>query len=294
MEPHISIKGERIFDIMGYPLTNSILTTVLVFIGFYFLASYYYNESRKKSPGLFYYALNSGLAYLYGLFHSVLHNKTNTFFALLMSFFFFILLNNWAGLLPGVGSILIKEPETVVEESVINNNAAVNEDVQGVMDEQGNTIAVIEETDDYGDAHDTEKKEVHKVPLLRGSTADLNTTVALALISVFVTQFFGFQYLGTQIHLSKYFNFKDPVMLFVGVLELILEFARILSFSFRLFGNIFAGEVLLTVIAFLLPVYLSFVSSPMYFMEIFVGLVQALVFTMLSAVFINMAIAHDH
>ncbi len=306
MGPHISIKGEHVLNFLGFPVTNSILTTLLVLIGFYFLASYYYNESRKKDKGLFYYGLNGALRYLHDLFHTVLHNKTNTFFALLMSFFFFILLNNWSGLIPGVGSLLIKEPQTTKEESMVNNNAAINEDIQ-VVDDHGNIVALQEATDDHGEGLTAaeskgttetegteETHEIHKVPLLRGGTADLNTTVALALISVFITQFFGFKYLGTIPHLKKYFNFSSPVMLFVGILELILEFARILSFSFRLFGNIFAGEVLLTVVPFLLPVFLSFVSAPMFFMEIFVGLVQAMVFTMLSAVFINMAIADHH
>lgn len=306
MGPHISIKGEHVLNVLGFPMTNSVLTTLLVLIGFYFLASYYYSESRKKDKGLFYYALNGALHYLYDLFHTVLHNKTNTFFALLMSFFFFILLNNWSGLIPGVGSLLIKEPKTAKEEAVVNNNAAINEDIQ-VVDDHGNVVPLQEATDDHEEGltateskgtTETEGKEesheIHKVPLFRGGTADLNTTVALAMISVFITQLFGFKYLGAAVHLKKYFNFSSPVMLFVGVLELILEFARILSFSFRLFGNIFAGEVLLTVVPFLLPVFLSFVSAPMYFMEIFVGLVQALVFTMLSAVFINMAIAEHH
>ena len=219
MGPHISIKGEHVLNFLGFPVTNSILTTLLVLIGFYFLASYYYNESRKKDKGLFYYGLNGALRYLHDLFHTVLHNKTNTFFALLMSFFFFILLNNWSGLIPGVGSLLIKEPQTTKEESMVNNNAAINEDIQ-VVDDHGNIVALQEATDDHGEGLTAaeskgttetegteETHEIHKVPLLRGGTADLNTTVALALISVFITQFFGFKYLGTIPHLKKYFNF---------------------------------------------------------------------------------------
>ena len=83
-------------------------------------------------------------------------------------------------------------------------------------------------------------------------------------------------------------------MILLGPLELVGEVARILSFAFRLYGNIFAGEVLLSIVPFLLPVFLSFVVSPLFFMEIFVGLVQALVFAMLSTVFINMAISTHH
>ncbi len=281
MGPHISIKGEGVLDIPGFLVTNSILTTLLVLIGFYFLASYYYSESRKKDKGLLYFGMNALLRYMHNLFHSVLHSKTNTFFALLLSFFFFILLNNWSGLIPGVGSILVNKVETHKEEIVAENT---HTEVEQQVDDHGNII----------DVEGAVEEHSSKVPLFRGGTADLNTTVALALISVFITQFFGFKYLGAVPHLKKYFNFSNPVMLFVGILELILEFARILSFSFRLFGNVFAGEVLLTVVPFLLPVFLSFVSAPMFFMEVFVGAVQALVFTMLSAVFINMAIAEHH
>ncbi len=247
--PHISIKGEEIFKIGNFPITNSILATALVLVAFIFLANYYFSQSQKKNKGLGFYAFNGALKALYELFRSVFNEKIFTFFPLLGAFFFFILLNNWSGLIPGVGSLLVS------------------------IERAG---------------------ESHSVPLLRGGTADLNTTLALAMTTVFITQYFGFRYLGTIKHLGKYFYFANPIMFFVGILELILEFARIISFAFRLFGNIFAGEVLLTVIAFLLPIYFSFVGTPMFFMELFVGLVQALVFTMLSAVFINMAIAEHH
>lgn len=243
--PHISIKGEEIATIGGFTITNSILATALVLVGFIFLARYYASQAKSKTKSYGFYAMNGMLKAIYVLLKSVLNEKIFTFFPLLGAFFFFILLNNWSGLIPGVGSLLIKTGE-------------------------------------------------HSVPLLRGGTADLNTTLTLAAVTVFITQYFGFRYLGTIKHLGKYFNFKDPIMFFVGILELILEFARIVSFAFRLFGNIFAGEVLLTVVAFLLPIYLSFVGTPMFFMEVFVGVVQALVFTMLSTVFINMAIADHH
>lgn len=134
-----------------------------------------------------------------------------------------------------------------------------------------------------------EHGESHMLPLFRSGTADLNTTIALSLVSVIATQIFGFKFIGAKMHLGKYFYFKDPIMFFVGILELVLEAARIISFSFRLFGNIFAGEVLLTILPFLLPVFLSFLTAPMYFMEIFVGFIQAFVFVILTTIFINMA-----
>ena len=129
-----------------------------------------------------------------------------------------------------------------------------------------------------------------KVHLFRGPTADLNTTIALALVSVFMVQYYGLRSLGLKVHLSKYFDFRSPIQFFVGILELISEFTRILSFSFRLFGNIFAGEVLLLVIGFLVPLL---ATTPFIALEIFVGFIQAFVFSMLTLVFVSNATAHS-
>lgn len=123
------------------------------------------------------------------------------------------------------------------------------------------------------------------VHLLRGANADLNTTLALAVISVVMTQVYAFRELGVKEHLSKYFS-KNPVLSFVGALEIFGEFSKMISFSFRLFGNIFAGEVLLIVISALVPII---GPLPFFGLELFVGLVQALVFTMLSLVFLQIA-----
>jgi F-type H+-transporting ATPase subunit a len=126
------------------------------------------------------------------------------------------------------------------------------------------------------------------VPLLRSPAADLNFTLALALIAVTFANALGIAAIGLGGRLKTFFNFKDPIAFFVGILELISEFAKIISFSFRLFGNVFAGEVLLTIIAFLLP-YLA--PLPFMFLEIFVGFIQAFIFGMLTLVFISMAVS---
>jgi len=125
------------------------------------------------------------------------------------------------------------------------------------------------------------------VPYLRPPAADLNTTLSLAIISVVTVQIFGFGYLGFK-YIKKFINFKGPIQFFVGILEIISEFAKIISFSFRLFGNIFAGAVLLMVISFLIP---AVAALPFYGLELFVGFVQALVFAMLTTVFIQVATA---
>lgn len=127
------------------------------------------------------------------------------------------------------------------------------------------------------------------IPLFRGANADLNMTIALALISVTMIHLYGVSALGLGAHLKKFFNFKGLIEAFVGLLELISEFSKVISFAFRLFGNIFAGEVLLAVISSLIPVV---AAVPFYFLEIFVGFVQGLVFMMLTVVFIKVHTAH--
>ncbi len=131
--------------------------------------------------------------------------------------------------------------------------------------------------------------EIINVPIFRSMNADVNMTLAVALISVISTQVFGIAALGILPYAGKFFvpPWKDPVGTFIGILELIAEFAKIISFSFRLFGNIFAGEVLLVVISFLMP-YVA--PIPFLGLEIFVGFIQALVFSMLTLVFLKMAV----
>ncbi|MFH0755651.1 MAG: F0F1 ATP synthase subunit A [bacterium] len=124
------------------------------------------------------------------------------------------------------------------------------------------------------------------IPFFRSVNSDLNMTIALALISVLACQFFGIVACGFFKYVGKFINFKNPITFFVGILELISEVAKLISFSFRLFGNIFAGEVLLVVIAFLIPFV---VPLPFMILELFVGFVQALVFAMLTLVFLKMA-----
>ena len=125
------------------------------------------------------------------------------------------------------------------------------------------------------------------VPLFRSPASDLNFTLALALIAVTMVNVFGVAAMGLRERISVFFNFSNPLKFFVGVLELISEFARIISFTFRLFGNVFAGEVLLAIMALLVP-YL--VPLPFMFLEVFVGFIQAFIFGMLTLVFVSLAV----
>lgn len=135
--------------------------------------------------------------------------------------------------------------------------------------------------------------EIILVPFFRSGFADINMTLALAIISVIATQIVGIRSLGFFNYSGKFFvnPLRDPIGAFVGILELISELAKMISFSFRLFGNIFAGEILLLTISFLAP-FLA--PLPFYGLELFVGLVQALVFSLLTLVFMKMAVTSHH
>ncbi len=261
---HISIKPEILFKLFGLPVTNSLLTgwiTVLIMLllGIYFSL----NIDNKNSRVVFF--MKFVILQMYNFFKPVLGHLQNSVFPLMMSLFLFILIANWMGLLPGFGSIVINKQDVAIEKHV-----AV-EDLESIP------------------AKEAEHKEA-PTPLFRGATADLNMTLALAISAFVLIQFFGFKELGFG-YLKKFLNFVNPINFFIGILELVSEFSKILSFAFRLFGNIFAGEVLLTVIAFLIPILASF---PFMLLEIFVGLVQALVFALLTAVFIQSATAKHH
>jgi F-type H+-transporting ATPase subunit a len=131
------------------------------------------------------------------------------------------------------------------------------------------------------------------IPFFRTTHSDLNNTLILALIAVFFIQFFGITTIGFFKYAHKFFvnPFKNPIGAFIGILELVSEIAKMISFSFRLFGNIFAGEVLLVIISYLLPYG---APLPFMFLELFVGLIQAVVFATLTLVFVKIATVEHH
>lgn len=130
------------------------------------------------------------------------------------------------------------------------------------------------------------------IPLFRSPASDLNFTMGIAIIALISINLLGVVAIGFKKHFGKFFNVHKPfpVISFVGLLEFLSEFVKIVSFSFRLFGNVFAGEVLLLIVGFLVP-YL--VPLPFLFLEIFVGFIQAFIFSMLTLVFVAMATAKD-
>jgi F-type H+-transporting ATPase subunit a len=124
------------------------------------------------------------------------------------------------------------------------------------------------------------------VSLFRSPNSDLNSTFALAIVSVVSIQYFGIEMLGFKKYLKRFFNFANPLKLFFGFFEIVSDLTKILSLSLRLFGNILAGEILLLVIAFLIP---YIIPLPFMLLELFIGFIQAFIFATLSLVFIKTA-----
>lgn len=129
------------------------------------------------------------------------------------------------------------------------------------------------------------------LPFFRPVNADLNMTLALAIVAVIAIEVIGIMTVGFFRYASKFFNFSSPLNFTVGLIEFVSEMSRFVSFSFRLFGNIFAGEVLIAVMVFFVPYVLP---VPLMAFETFIGLVQATVFAMLTLFFIKLAIAQPH
>ena len=129
------------------------------------------------------------------------------------------------------------------------------------------------------------------LPILRAPTTDLNFTLALAIISFLTIEITGILTIGFFKYAGKYVNLTSPIGFVVGLIELMSNMGRLISFSFRLFGNIFAGEVMVLVAGYFLPYVLP---APLMGFEMFIGLVQALVFAMLTLFFIKLAIVDPH
>lgn len=246
---HVSITPEIITTIFGMPITNSLIASLITTVVLIVIA-YFATRDVKKVPTGLQNLFEVVIEALFNMVDSVTGDRKQTyqFFPLVATIFIFIIISNWLGLLPGFGSVGFFE---TAQEGI------------------------------HGEEHSV------FVPLLRSANSDLNVTLALAMISVFATQIFGVAALGVLKYGKKFINFSSPIKFFVGLLELVGEIAKMISFSFRLFGNVFAGEVLLVVIIMLAP---FIVPIPFFALELFVGFIQALVFAMLTLVFLKVAV----
>lgn len=297
--PEIRIAAEPVLTLFGFKITNTLLATWLTML---LLVVGTWAITRKMSavPRRWQSALEMVIEALFKLVEGAAGRKwARRFFPIVATIFLFLITSNWLGLLPLFGSWgpLEKSPEGQPVQWV-NQSHTVGLWVRGSTSESATTTGQEEGQERYVLA-----------PMFRSAATDLNTTVALALISVFLTQVFGVKalgvpYFGKFLSVGKLFQaftkrgvgcvgrigafFMGLIDVVVGLIETVSEIGKVISFSFRLFGNITAGEVLLGVIGFLIP-YL--VSLPFYGLELFVGFVQALVFMMLSVAFFVTAIS---
>jgi F-type H+-transporting ATPase subunit a len=262
----IKIQPDVIFNINGFQITNTLIGTWLSIIVLIVLF-YFGTRKREVIPSGLQNAVEWIVEYLLSLVQGVAgKDKGRKFFPLVATFFIFILFCNLLDVFPGV--------ETFGWINLTALSAAHLPPPTSIFlfGDYSNKIA----------------------PWIRPGTSDLNLTLAMALVSVITTQVFGFYTLGWREQLGKYFNFRALfkfnfqgfIEFFVGILELVTELSRILSFSFRLFGNVFAGGAVLAVFAFILPFAADIVFIPF---ELFIAFVQALIFSLLTLVFLEIA-----
>lgn len=243
----ISIAAEKLFSIGALPVTNALLIGVVVSSGLIFLTQRVLRRWREVPRGaqnILEAALDGVAQILEGIMQD--RQTARRHFPLIATIFLFVLFSNWAGLLPGLGTVGLSHENVAGHPTII--------------------------------------------PFLRSTSADLNFTLGLSLAVVIFIQVSGILALGIRGYAAKFFiaPWHKPygIGTMMGLLELVSECAKILSFAFRLFGNVFAGEILLTVMLHLVP---YIVPLPFLALEVFVGFIQAAVFAMLTAVFLKMA-----
>jgi F-type H+-transporting ATPase subunit a len=289
----------------GGGLTNTFIATIITYVIVITIAVLLRARSRTADeiPTGFYNLFEMLIEFAYGYVSNASGKWTRNFFPFFMTFILLIIFANWLELVPGVDSFGLKED--LAHHAVVEAEHAAEASGTALTHEEEEVIHA-EAAEEGGKfvgpfllrPQEGEEAGGQIVAFVRVPATDLNFTIALALVSVAITQYYGFKALGAK-YLKKFFNYSESKTIrnplgamdpLVGILELISEFAKILSFSFRLFGNIFAGQVLLFVIAFLLPIAVTAV----YGLEFFVGAIQAAVFGLLTLTFMTGATqSHD-
>jgi F-type H+-transporting ATPase subunit a len=290
--PAVSIAPEVVLRVGGVGITNTLLAswvTMIVLIVVSALATRRMELVPRSWLQNLYEMVLEGF---YKMVEDVVGPEwARRFFPIVMTIFLFIVTSNWLGLTPLYGGFGVLEHPRHGEQGYAVQWVGSVGILTGKL--AAGTAEAASEGEHGASASGSEEGSSGYVlaPLFRSAATDLNTTIGLALVSVILTQYFGLKAQGAR-YLRKFFafrpNFLGIIEAFVGLLELVSEFAKIISFSFRLFGNIFAGEVLLGVMAFLIPYV---VSLPFYGLELFVGLIQALIFMMLTVAFFKVAVS---
>lgn len=262
--PHIQLPADPLYPGAPAFLTNTFILTVVsaVIVALLFLIA---ARRPKIVPGGFQNFIEWVFEQLLALCEEVAGKENGRrFFPWVAAMFLLILIANWWEVIPFIETIGSKTTDLPGCENVAH---------QGIF-LTGQYSACI-------------------APWLRPPSTDLNFTVALSILTVVITQLYGFRVLGWRVQIGRYLTLKEgPIGLAVGILEFFLELLRVLSLSFRLFGNIFAGDVLLLVMSF---ISVGLAAIPFYFLEAFVGFIQAFVFAFLTLLFLTLGTtAHGH
>jgi F-type H+-transporting ATPase subunit a len=259
----VHLKAEQFLNIGGIPITNSMITSWFVSLLIIVLIKILVG-SPQLIPSKGQIIVESVVSGLRGMLEPIVGKKVFfPSFWLLSGLFIFIIIQNWSGLLPGVG--------TIGYGSVIDNHFSVSK------------------------------------PLIRPGNADINMTLALALVANLFWVYFIVKYAGFKAIIKDWFGNKADkkevhilmfaalsiIFIAVGFIEVLSIVFRPVSLTFRLFGNVFGGESLLHSMFYLAPQINWILPVPFYFMEVLIGLVQALVFMLLVAVYIGLICNHE-
>jgi len=300
--PTVILPAEPIWP--GVWMTNTILATLisdvlLILLG---IGAYRFHKAGKLVPSGFYNAFEAIFEYLWNSVEGSSGRWARRIIPLVATIFLLIFVANMVKMVPGFESIGYLEPphKTSIAYHPVKLFSLGSLPVYAI-DPATSEMVVFDDNEAHEAEAEHSAEEEHAlcelcqvIPFLRGSATDLNFTFALAVIAVVMTQVYGVWSLGPR-YFNKFFQFGKLISggvfgiidFGVGFLELILEFAKILSFSFRLFGNIFAGVLLLSLVGALLPVV---IPPGLYLFEIFFGIIQAYVFFLLATMFISMAL----
>ena len=326
--PHVELPAEPVFEVLGFTVTNTLiaaLLTITVLVGLFYAATRKMKIVPGRLQGLVEAGLELLLNFVESVAGK---ENGRRFFPVIATIFLFVIFNAYLALVPLFGpGIVAKEQDEVhastvgiVEEVKVEEEDRVEEGEVIYLLDTGEEITAtingeVEHLRQVGDsvaADESVASIKNQWPLFRSANTDLNLPLALALISFVFVEYWGMRAMGRRRYLSAtFFNFglffrsvgqlfrgkvriaagglvTGFINVFVGLLELLSHFVRIISFTFRLFGNMLAGEILLLIAVFLVP---WVVAVPFYGLELLVGFVQALIFAGLTLVFVVIAIA---
>ncbi|HLZ71852.1 MAG TPA: F0F1 ATP synthase subunit A [Dehalococcoidia bacterium] len=287
-QPEISLKAETVFAVGPFNVTNTVIAAYIV-TAILVITSYFATRRAALVPSGFYNFVEALVEWMYSVVEEIAGPENGRkFFVVVATIFLFVVSSNYFGLLPIVNSIGVAHRGDHQETGFVWKDAGP---IKVIVPH----AAEVKEGEQTTSSHADDPNLGGFRPYLRSPNSDANSPLALAIWSAIFVELWGLQALGFR-YLGKFFAFPpfarfSPINVFVGALEFLSELIRIISFTFRLFGNIFAGDVLITFISFLAPFVFPVIF---YGLETFVGFIQAAVFALLTLVFAVMAVeSHD-